>query len=376
MALDAELISEPERLAGIEEEWRALAELRGNAFLTPEWFHCAREHSGASPLVAAARRGGELAGVMPMLLDDSRRPRAIRFAGADLGDRFSPAAREGDEAAVAAAAMRSLADQGGKRIVLLEHVESERPWWREMQSAPRARYAAVPRSPSVEPYIDLRGLDWEGYLASRSRNFRSQVRRRERALEREHGFEVRQATEATLEADLDALFRLHTQRWDARDDSSSLEAEAPKLFLRSFSAAALARGWLRLRLLEVDGVAVAGFLGWRLGDRYAFYQSGFDPEWSDRSVGVVMMATTIRSAIEEGASEFDMLLGEEAYKARYTNSSRSVETVTLVRAASPVRFVLAGEAKARRVGRRLAQRPALGRIARSLRRLLPTSREP
>ncbi|MEK6251714.1 MAG: GNAT family N-acetyltransferase [Actinomycetota bacterium] len=53
------------------------------------------------------------------------------------------------------------------------------------------------------------------------------------------------------------------------------------------------RGWLRLRLLEVDGVAVAGFLGWRLGDSYAFYQSGFDPSWPDKSVGVVMMATTV-----------------------------------------------------------------------------------
>jgi CelD/BcsL family acetyltransferase involved in cellulose biosynthesis len=375
MGLQTELISEPGGIAAIEDDWRALAELRGNAFLTPEWFRCSLEHDEVSPLVAAVRReDGRLAGVMPLVLDETKRPRAVRFAGAGLGDLFAPAAREDEEAAVAAAAMRALEAAPGKHVVLLDHIEAERPWWREMQAAPQGRYAAVEQRPSEMLYIELDGLDWEGYLAARSRNFRSQIRRRERALEKEHRVEVRSATEEGLDADLDLLFELHTQRWRGRDQASSLEDEGPRRFIGDFCAEAARRGWLRLRLLEVDGTAVAGFLGWRLGDCYSFYQSGFDPAWSDKSVGIVLMASTIRSAIEEGASAFEMLLGEESYKSRFTNAERLVQTVTLVKAGSPTRLMLAGEARARRYGRRVADRPLLGRIAQSLRRLLPTSR--
>jgi CelD/BcsL family acetyltransferase involved in cellulose biosynthesis len=311
---------------------------------------------------------------MPMVLDTSRRPRAIRFAGANFGDRFVPAARESDEAEVAAAVMGALQEEGLDRyMLLLDHVDQDRPWWREMQQASSVRRAAIEQQQYDVAYIQLEGLDWEGYLASRSRNFRSQVRRRERALERDHEVKVQSATEATLQGDLLRLFDLHARRWQARG-RSSLEASGAKESLSSFAELAQQRGWLRLRLLEVDGVAVAGFLGWRLGDSYAFYQSGFDPSWSDKSVGVVMMATTVRSAIEEGAIEFDMLLGDEPYKQRFTNASRPVQTVILTRSTSPTRLLVAGEARARRYGRSLVERPGIGAAARALQRLLPTSR--
>jgi CelD/BcsL family acetyltransferase involved in cellulose biosynthesis len=376
--MKAELITESARIERIEDDWRALAESRGNAFVTPEWFRSwwERRAETISPLVAAVRRvDGSLAGVLPMVLDTSRRPRAIRFGGANFGDRFVPAAAESDEVEVASAVMTALQEKGLDRyMLLLDHVDQDRPWWREMQQASTVRRAGIEQQQFDVAYIQLEGLDWEGYLASRSRNFRSQIRRRERALERDHQVEVRVATEQTLEADLARLFELHAMRWQGRG-RSSLEADGAKESLGNFAGAALRRGWLRLRLLEVDGVAVAAFLGWRLGDCYAFYQSGFDPSWSDKSVGVVMMATTVRSAIEEGAIEFDMLLGDEPYKQRFTNASRPVQTVILTRSMSPTRLLVAGEARARRYGRRLRDLTVLGAVARSLRRLLPTSRE-
>jgi CelD/BcsL family acetyltransferase involved in cellulose biosynthesis len=375
--MNAELITESARIEMIEDDWRALAESRGNAFVTPEWFRSWQDrlHESASPVIVAVRReDGSLAGVMPLVLDTSRRPRAIRFAGANFGDRFVPAARESDEADVAAAVMGAMQEERLDRyMLLLEHVDKGRPWWRGMQQVSSVRRTETSQQQFDVAYIQLEGLDWEGYLASRSRNFRSQIRRRERALERDHEVKVRAATEATLEADLSLLFDLHARRWEGRG-RSSLEEDGAKESLSRFAGLAQGRGWLRLRLLEVDGVAVAGFLGWRLGDCYAFYQSGFDPSWSDKSVGVVMMATTVRSAIEEGAREFDMLLGDEPYKQRFTNASRPVQTVILTRSKSPTRLLVAGEARARRYGRSLAERPGISAVARFLGRILPTSR--
>ena len=127
----------------------------------------------------------------------------------------------------------------------------------------------------------IAGASWEDYLASRSRNLRSQVRRKTKALERDHDAVFRLAEEATLEADLATLVDLHERRWRGRGGSGAL-GEAPRRFHSGFAAAALRRGWLRLWILELRGEPAAALYGWRVGDRYSYYQAGLDPAYERR----------------------------------------------------------------------------------------------
>ena len=85
---------------------------------------------------------------------------------------------------------------------------------------------------------------------------------------------------------------------------------------------ALARGWLRLFVLRLDGRPAAVLYGLRYSKTFYFYQSGFDPGCSKRSIGLVTLGLSIRHAIEEGASEYDMLHGDEAYKFHWAQSVR------------------------------------------------------
>jgi CelD/BcsL family acetyltransferase involved in cellulose biosynthesis len=378
-SMDAVLFTDPGAIDAIEDEWRRLAEQRSNAFLTPEWFRSWWRHQGRSstPLIVAAHREDRsLAGVMPLALDASSRPHAIRFAGARMGDSFHPAAAEHDEEAVAEAAMAALQKHGfDRRMLLLEKVSPQGRWWRAMQGASVKRRAAVEQQLNELTHISLTdvGHDWERYLASRSKNFRRRVRRREKALRRDHDLNLRMATEVSLEADLERFFELHSLRWSQRG-RSSLETAGAKEVLASFAREAQRHGWLRLSLLEVDGASVAGFIGWRFGRAYAFYQQGFDPAWSDSSPGFVLTTLMIREAVAEGADEFDFLLGAEEYKRAFSDTTRPVETVVLPKATSLTRVLVGAEARGRRVGRRLIDSPALGGAARSVARLLPTSR--
>jgi CelD/BcsL family acetyltransferase involved in cellulose biosynthesis len=376
--MTSELITDPAGIGDIEDEWRALAEQRSNAFVTPEWVRAWWEHQGKSTssllIVAVRREDGALAGVMPLAIDTSSRPHAVRFAGAGLGDRFHPVASAEDEAAVAASTMAALQANGvARNMLMLEHVEPGRPWLDMLRDESPRRLAATERSQHELPYIPLEGLDWETFVSQRSSKFRTQIRRRERVLLREHDMKVHRATEETLDADLDELFRLHALRWEGRGESALTEADVQAM-LRAFAASALRRGWLRLIILEAEGSAIAAFLGWRLSDSYVSYNTGFDPAWAKKSVGTVMTSVAIRDAIEEGAREFDFLLGTDPYKRSFTAEARPSVTVVLTGALRPTRFLVAGEARARSVGRRLAERPALGRVARSIARLLPTSR--
>ncbi len=84
---------------------------------------------------------------------------------------------------------------------------------------------------------------------------------------------------------------------------------------------------------------------------------------------------TIEGAIEEGASEFDMLLGDEDYKKRLQNQSREVHTVIMTKSLAPARLLVAIESRARRGSTHLARHRRMSMTGRKLRRLFPTSRQ-
>lgn len=320
----------------LANEWRLLAEQQGSAFLTPEWFSAWNRHYavGVASFVVVVRDRSGLVGLLPL----ARSGRSVRFAGSNLGDRFGPLARPGRELDVAAAAATEL---GRHRLSFVwDNVDARSDWvatWR--RSSPRRLTSTRLRS-SVLPYVPIAGETWDSYLGARSRNFRSQIRRKERALRGEYGATFRRAAEPDrIAADVKSFFALHHARWSDRDGGSTIAADRVHAFHADFAAAALERGWLRLWFLEAGGRAVAAWYGWRVGDRYAYYQAGFDPRWAATSVGLVLMAHTVRSAIEEGAAEYDLLLGDESYKDRFATAAREVETLVLAGPLTPARLM-------------------------------------
>ena len=355
-----EVVSSPAELEALAPEWRALASARGNAFLTPEWFFAWLRNYGdlaESAVVVVRRADGRVRGIVPLVDDRSGPVRCLRFCGANLGDHFHPVARPEDELRVAGEAAQLLASGGRRwRTLALDHVSADAHWWTEIvRSAPLSLATSAYRDDSL-PFIDLRGHTWDTYMASRSRNMRSQIRRKTRALEREHGATFRRTGgSAELDRDLDALFSLHDARWQALG-GSTLSTERSRAFHRDFAAAALERGWLRLWLLEVDSEPVAAWYGWRVGGRYSYYQAGFSPSWERFSVGLVLLAHTMRSAVDEGVEEYDLLRGAEAYKTRFATAERLVHTVVVTGARDPVRLLVGGEAMLWRAQRRLPDR--------------------
>jgi CelD/BcsL family acetyltransferase involved in cellulose biosynthesis len=374
------VITDARQLAEIEPDWRSLAERRGNAFLTPEWYFAWLRSYGeqADPAVVTVHGpAGDLQGVMPLVRDRAARPRSLRFGGANLADHLHPAAAviEEEESVALAAGARLGGEISGWSTIVLDNVDADAGWWRAMMSAAPVPLAAFSYRETTLPCIQL-PASWEAYLAGRSRNFRSQLGRKLRALERSHEVRFRRTQMASeLTSDLETFFRLHYARWESRGGSSSA-SERVRSFHADFAEAALERGWLRLWLMEVDGDSVAAWYGWRLGERYSYYLAGFEPRWSDASVGLLLLAHTVHEAIDEAASEYDLLLGEEAYKQRFATDARPVETVILARSLHPMRLVAGAEVSLWRAHRRLP--PRLRERSRALaggvRKLLPSFR--
>ena len=92
--------------------------------------------------------------------------------------------------------------------------------------------------------------------------------------------------------------------------------EARESFFTELMETAAARGCLKLSMLELDGVRVASCINFDYGDSYLLYNSGYDPAYSELSVGFVNKAWTIRDAIESGRRDIRLSPRDRAVQVR------------------------------------------------------------
>ena len=180
------------------------------------------------------------------------------------------------------------------------------------------------------PFLDLPPR-FDDLLQQASRNLRSQVGRRRRALEREGRLSFRTTTGgARMARDLDAFFRIEAAGWKAKAGTAILSDPVHERLYRDFATAAAGRGWLRLHLLELDGEPIAADLGCAIDGSAFLIKTGFDEAHARRSPGLVLRAEVLRASIEEGLTEYDFLGGPDAYKLRWTSVVRPRVTLRAV----------------------------------------------
>jgi CelD/BcsL family acetyltransferase involved in cellulose biosynthesis len=200
---------------------------------------------------------------------------------------------------------------------------TRRMLWRQIAALPCARltFPGLPAaSPSVDmaadalrsagymvafsrhqlsPYLAL-PQTWEQLLAMLSQNQRSNVRRCKRRLEREGRAGFRTTTVPGLDSDLDRFFRLEASSWKGAAGTAILKDPHAFRLYTDFAHAAAAKGWLRLHLLELDGVTIAGGYSCVLGDAAFLLKSCFDERYAHLAPGTILRAEAIWAAIGEG----------------------------------------------------------------------------
>ncbi len=298
------------------DEARALWERLEAAALNPfaTWMFAdvwMRHVGGDRPLRLATVSVDEQVVALLPLLEVGSELRLVGYGDADLlGPVGAPASH-----LVALTALRDYVAEERARLIVDDVTAGSANW---------LGGEVVRRTPS--PVVDLPEAGFEALLASRSAKLRGRVRNQENRLARDHTMRVRAVTPETLERDLETLFALHNARWS----NTTTVFSGPRVALhREFARRALERGWLRLRLLELDGCPAAATYGLRVDDAEWFYQTGRDPAYDRESVGSVLFAATIRAACEEGAREFRMLRGDERYKLSWATDDAAVETVLM-----------------------------------------------
>ncbi len=300
--------------------WNALARRADNVFATRTWAECwwRQYGSGATPVILTDRAQDPQ--VVVPLYRSGRVLRQLRFIGNGPADQLGPAC-DPDHRKDAAALVHDWLVGSSRRswdVLLLQDLP-ERDGWQDLVGGVEVRRTA---SPSLRLETD----SWDAFLKSKSRNFRDQARRRRRHVERDFSAVFRTADATTVHEDMQTLFRLHRLRWGA----DAPFASGPQRRLHEeFAPKALEAGWLRLYILELDGVPAAALYNLRFGTTEASYQGGRDPRFDDHSVGFVLYTYSIQDAIENGLGEFRMLRGDESYKARFATQDDALHSLAL-----------------------------------------------
>jgi CelD/BcsL family acetyltransferase involved in cellulose biosynthesis len=331
--------------ASVRDDWRRLnlAARAGTMFLSPDWLEpwWAQWGRGRELQLVCVREGVELVGFLPLFSEEVRLGgvlvRRVAFVGdGETGcDYLDALAAPGREREVFEHCLSALHDLDWD-LCDLDGL------WRESFTAvhlaqrfPNARQAdGIVRDGRLRyvcPHIPLSG-NYQQYLAGLGR--RENLKRREKWIFKQPGssIECARTPEEAAKA-TEHFLALHRARWAADGGSDGVGDERHETFHRDAIARLARSGSLRLYTLFCARRPVASVYGVVHQGKLNYYQSGYDPAWGSKSVGLVLLARSVSDAFAEGLREFDFLRGNEGYKAEWARGERWTVQLRLWRGA-------------------------------------------
>jgi len=181
--------------------------------------------------------------------------------------------------------------------------------------------------------------DWEAFLAMQSKSHRKQLRRLERqVLDTELADWHLVETPAEFEKVWPLLVDLHQRRRISLGEPGCFASECWANFHRDIAKQLFDKGKLRLAWLELDGHPVAAEYNFAGPHSTWAYQSGIDPDRIDKKPGQLSMIRAIQHALAEGHEHFDLLRGDEPYKAHWRAQPQATLDIQIVPARNAARW--------------------------------------
>jgi CelD/BcsL family acetyltransferase involved in cellulose biosynthesis len=322
-ALDVELLDTLESARTIAPEWDELAVGQALPLCAPGWMLAWWQHmapDSAELRVLAIRERGQLLALAPWFTGRGEHGRTdLRFLGAENSDRVDILCAPGREREVRDALLRAIRELRPRPdLIAFEAVPARSQWTKRLAGAglllSRYRNSVLPA-----PSVALPAGPPEAWLAGRSSNFRSQMRRMRRRLE-QRGGQVRQIVDSSeLEGSIDALLRLHLARWEDRAPSGLARPGMRGLLLTA--ARTLGPDRLRLWVAEIDGEPISVQLFHAAGGQIKYWNGGWMEQHADLKPTMLTILAALEDGIARGERSLDLGAGTHPYKLRFADGN-------------------------------------------------------
>jgi CelD/BcsL family acetyltransferase involved in cellulose biosynthesis len=281
-----------------------------SVFVVPDWLKVWWQvfASDAGEFVRVVRQDDSIIGIAPLMVQGKT---ASFIGNTDVCDYLDFIAVPGMEIDFLRTLLDDLKQQGIKQLDL-RHVRSDSTVMTGLLPlAGELGYSVDSTQEEISVEMDLPPT-WDEYLATLSSKQRHEVRRKLRRLSESGEISYRFISERGEVPDaMDAFFRMFVE---SRRDKAEFMTERMEIFFRRLAEVMAETGLLRLGVLELDDKPVAEIMCFDYNDCVYLYNSGYDPEYTGLSAGLLSKVMAVQDSIEKGRKKFDFLKGAEAYK--------------------------------------------------------------
>jgi CelD/BcsL family acetyltransferase involved in cellulose biosynthesis len=321
-------------LAGIDriaQAWRALAvsDRYAAPFLQPEWVSAWWRAFGGDRVlhIVTAWQGKRLVGVLPLLSDREKRYGLTMRRLATLANLHTPRCdvlvASGVEGVLEALWQQATGAGGAWDLFEIPDLSANSATIEPLvQAALRSGCRVGLWRAGASPFIATRGR-WPDYLASRSRNFRKDLRRKSRRLS-DRGAVARQiVTEPSKIADAARTgFRIEADAWKGVAGTAILSSARDRRFYLDLARSMGRRNALRLHFLTLDGKPIAFDYSLEFGHRIYSLKAGYLSAYADDSPGQLLLSHMLAHYMGQDIEEIDLLGDQDTFKQRWTDQSR------------------------------------------------------
>ena len=180
----------------------------------------------------------------------------------------------------------------------------------------------------VAPAMDL-PISWEEFIMSLSKKNRHELRRKLRKLEDSTSSnQIVYKEPHAIKESIPDFFRLLKA---SSADKAAFMTQEREQFFTDIAEELSQLNQIQLSFLEIDHVRVASCMNLLYASSSLLYNSGYDPNYSELSIGILNKALVVKDAIDAGLKTFDFLRGAERYKYSFGARDQTIYHMTIRR---------------------------------------------
>lgn len=169
---------------------------------------------------------------------------------------------------------------------------------------------------------------FQDYMAARPAKLRNTISRKQRKLEREHGYDIRLYIGDAVPQAMAAYYAVCKASWKANEQYVGFMDDIVTDFSRT--------GWSRLAILSVKGEPAAAQLWFVHHGKASIFRLFYDEAWKAYSPGSILTSYMMQYVIDtDKVEEIDFLTGNEAYKQDWMSERRECFVLSCIKPVKP-----------------------------------------
>lgn len=281
-------------------------------FVLPFWLETVFRHLGSTgtPLILKVVQDGHLIGIGAFCIDG----KTANFLGiSDVCDYQDIVSRPGLEPVAVQSFLDYLFDKGIRHLDL-RTLHPNSAFIKGLEPLVEKRPQAIEKVVDDVTYETNLPNNWDDFLRQLNGKQRHEVRRKLRRLENHGSYCYHIAgNNGALQNATDLFLKLFQMN---REDKAFFMDDAMSIYFRNLIQALSDHQMLRLYFLNVENAPAATVLCFDYNQVRYLYNSGYNAQYQNLSVGVLSKLLSIQAGIEAGCRHFDFLKGNEIYKKR------------------------------------------------------------